>query len=197
MATPINDAAIDRLIQRHITQFRSKGVYTLRLGYKFTGGWITDKPAIVETVDKKLDGLTTRDRLPTEIEDVHVDVREATGLQRLRVQDPVQHALVTSHGRAEHHEPTWKYERDVATRTRLSAAQKVRHPALALQGNKLEIPYSPAAAMLNPVTGTMTVIAHASPDASWPVLRDFLSQTQSRLTVGMCDFTSKHFLDTL
>ena len=88
MATPINLAAIDRLIQRHITQFRGKGVYTLRPGYKFTGGWITDKPAIVETVDKKLDGLTTRDRLPTEIDDLTVDVREATGLQRLRVQDP-------------------------------------------------------------------------------------------------------------
>ena len=197
MATPINHAAVDRLIQRHIKQFRNKGVYTLRPGYKFVGGWITDKPAVVATVDKKLAGLPPRNRLPTEIEDVPVDVREATGLQRLRAQDPVQHALVTSHGRAEHQEPTWKYERDVATGATLSAAKKISHPALVTQGKKPEIPYSPAATPLDPVTETMTVIAHASPDAGWPVLRDFLSQTQSRLTVGMYDFTSKHILDTL
>lgn len=85
MATPINHAAIDRLIQRPIKQLRNKGVYTLWPGYKFTGGWITDKPAIVATVDKELAGLRPRDRLPTEIEDVPVDVREATGLQRLRL----------------------------------------------------------------------------------------------------------------
>ena len=133
MATTINHAVIDRLIQRHIKKFRKKGVYALRPGYKFTGGWITDKPAIIATVDKKLDGLPPHDQLPTEIEDVPVDVREATGLQRLRAQDPVQHALVTSHGRSEHQEPTWPYERDVATGEKISAAKKVSQPALVHQ----------------------------------------------------------------
>lgn len=57
MATPTNRAAINRLIQRHLKQFPNKGVSTIRPGYKFTGGWITDKSAIVATVDRKLDGL--------------------------------------------------------------------------------------------------------------------------------------------
>lgn len=198
MATPINRAAIDHVIGRNIRAFRKRGVYTVRPGYKFTGGWITDKPAIVVTVEKKLDKLVPRDRLPAEVEDIPVDVREATGLQRLRAHDPVAHALVVAHGRPEFHEPQWPDERDVATGRKLSAMPAVRDPALARMSNKPEIPYTPAPnATLDPVTDTMTVIAHASPDAGWPVLRDFLNGTASRLTVGMYDFTSAHVLDTL
>ncbi len=198
MATPINRTAIDRVIQRNMTALRKRGVYSVRPGYKFTGGWITDKPAIVATVEKKLDKLPPRDRLPAELEDIPVDVREATGLQRLRAKDPAAHALVFAHGRAEFHEPQWPDERNVATGQKIAPQAAVSHPALANLSSKPQISYTPAANVsLDPVTDTMTIIVHASPDAGWPVLRDFLSGTSSRLTIGMYDFTSAHILATV
>jgi hypothetical protein len=60
----------------------------VRPGYELTEGWITDKPAIVATVDKKPDSLTPKQMLPAEVEDVPVDVRQAKGMQRLRAADP-------------------------------------------------------------------------------------------------------------
>ena len=47
---------------------------------------------------------------------------------------------------------------------------------------------------LDPVSGTLSVICCASPDAGWPVLRDFLGRMQQKLTVGMYDCTSAHIL---
>ena len=35
------------------------------------------------------------------------------------------------------------------------------------------------------------------PDAGWPTLKSFLAGTQSRLTVGMYDFTSAHVLNAV
>ena len=83
MATKIDYSRMHKVIQRNIKSFKKPGVLTVRPGYELTGGWITDKPAIVATVDKKLDGLTPKQMLPAEVEDVPVDVREATGMQRL------------------------------------------------------------------------------------------------------------------
>jgi hypothetical protein len=64
--------------------------------------------------------------------------------------------------------------------------------------DKPEIPYTlPPNTKLRSDTDKMTVIPHVSPDAGWPVLRDFLNRTTSRLTVGMYAFTSAHVLDAL
>jgi len=43
-------ARIDRVIRQRWRELCKLGVLAVRLGYKFTGGWITDKPAIVVTV---------------------------------------------------------------------------------------------------------------------------------------------------
>ena len=196
MATPVNAAAIDAVIRRNLHRFRNKGVLSVRPGYKFTGGWITDKPAIVATVDKKLENLPPSRMLPAEVDNVPVDVREATGLQRLRARNLAAHDLVTSYGRREYVEPKWTLERNPQTGKLLSAVT-ARAPAAMQAAQKPEIDYKPAAIPLDPVTGQMTIIASASPDAGWPVLRDFLNGIKSHLTVGMYDFTSKHILDTL
>jgi hypothetical protein len=45
---------------------------------------------------------------------------------------------------------------------------------------------------LNLVEDTMEVTLHASPDAGWPTLSDFLGRTENRLTVGMYEFTAPH-----
>jgi len=197
MATPINRAAIDAVIRRNLGQFRNKGVFTVRPGYKFTGGWITDKPSIVATVDKKLENLPPSQMLPAEVENVPVDVREATGLQRLRHSDRAAHDLVVTHGRREFQEPNWQFERNAQTGKLVDHAPVTKQPALASAAKKPQVPYQPASVPLNPVTAPMTIIAHASPDAGWPVLQQFFNGIKSKLTVGMYDFTSKHVLDAL
>ena len=40
----------------------------------------------------------------------------------------------------------------------------------------------------------MRVIAHASPDAGWPVLKSFLAGTKKRLVIGMYDFGAPHIV---
>jgi len=197
MATQLDEAAIDQVIRRNLGKFRKKGVYTVRPGYKFTGGWITDKPAIVATVDKKLDGLPPSQMLPAEVDDVPVDVREATGLQRLRAKSPLDHALVVTHGRREFVEPQWKFERNAQTGRLLSQAAAPAHPALARKNGKQQIKYTaPPNVPLKAVTGKMTVTPLVSPDTGWPGLSAFLKGTQSTLTIGMYDFTSAHILNT-
>src|SRR5829696_7046968 len=58
-------------------------------------------------------------------------------------------------------------------------------------------PYVPPNVPLAAVTEEMTVICHASPDAGWRILREFLVKTQTRLTSTMYEFTARHVLDTL
>ena len=54
-------------------------------------------------------------------------------------------------------------------------------------------PTGPGAPSLDPVEGDMTVTVCASPDAGWPVLRDFFREgVGQRLTVAMYDFTAPH-----
>ena len=50
MSTPIPYKKIDAIIRRNMKLFRKPGVLTVRPGYNISGGWITDKPAIVVTV---------------------------------------------------------------------------------------------------------------------------------------------------
>lgn len=195
MATKINYSAMDKVIRRNVKAFRKPGVFTVRPGYKFTGGWVTDKPAIVATVDKKLDGLPPNQKLPSEVEDVPVDVREATGLQRLRSLDPPAQTLMLSHARGQYREPEWKNERTVSDG---KLVPRQVHSARGKKAKKEQIEYSaPPSCPLNPVTRRMTIIAHASPEDGYPVLTDFLAKTASHLSVAMYDFTSADLLNAM
>lgn len=195
MATKIDYSGMDKIIQRNIKSFRKPGVLTVRPGYKLTGGWITDKPAIVATVDKKLDGLTPKQKLPAEVEDVPVDVREATGMQRLRAADPAAYALMVTHERGQFHSPHWKNERAVSDGKPIPRPQ---HSARGTEAKKEQIKYTaPPNMPLAPVTRSMTIIAHASPEDGYPVLTDFLAKTTSHLTVAMYDFTSGDLLNAM
>lgn len=197
MPTTVNHRAIDGIMRRNISALRKPGALTVRPGFKMTGGWITNKPAIVVTVDKKLDALKASDKLPAEIEDVPLDVREATGLQRLRAKNPTAHALVVAHGRSENNEPTWKFERSLPDGKLLSQAPMPQHSSLRQMSKKPQIPYSAPPQPLAAATRNMTIIAHASPDDGFPVLTDFLAQTRNHLTVAMYDFTSAELLDAV
>jgi S1-C subfamily serine protease len=52
----------------------------------------------------------------------------------------------------------------------------------------------PADVALEPVEEEMKITCHLCPDAGWPMLRDFLSETKKRLTIGMYDFTAPHII---
>jgi phospholipase D-like protein len=198
MATRKSLAAIDRIVRRNLAKFRKPGVMTVRPGYKLTGGWITDRPAIVATVDRKLDGLPPEQMLPREVDDVAVDVREATGLQRLRDTDAKAHALVVSHGRNEFQEPDWPLERRVSDGTLIPKAQKNPLNRRGTNAPKRQIKYTaPIGAQLVPVTRKMTIVAIASPDDGYPMLIDFLAGTKKHLSVGIFDFTSADLLDAV
>lgn len=61
------------------------------------------------------------------------------------------------------------------------------------QRGTYQSPSGPGAPTLETVTDIMEVTVCASPDAGWPVLRDFLKAgVEERLTVAMYDFTADH-----
>jgi hypothetical protein len=198
MAAKINRAAIDRVIRKNLGKLRKPGVMTVRPGFEMTGGLMTDKPAIVATVDKKVKGLPPKDLLPGEVDNVPVDVREATGLQRLRQSDPEAHQIVVSHGRKEFAEPDWPFERNVSDGSLVPKTKRTPLNSKGTTQKKPEIDYSgPPGVQLAPVTRNMTIIANASPDAGYPVLTKFLAETAQRLTIAMYDFTSGDLLQAV
>jgi phosphatidylserine/phosphatidylglycerophosphate/cardiolipin synthase-like enzyme len=196
MNAPIPYEKIDEIISRHLKLFRKKGVLTVRAGYKISGNWITNKPAIVVTVVEKINGLRGKGKLPAEVEGVPVDVRQATSMQRLRSKSPEQFSLVQAHGRNEFKEPQWKDEKSVQTGQVLKPAAVITNVA-SVKSAKTEIDYKPASPALAKLTTTATIVAYATPDDGFTVLADFLKQTKTDLTIGMYDFTSNDILQTV
>jgi hypothetical protein len=197
MPASIDRAAIDRVIRKHLARLRKPGVLTVRPGFELAHGRISGRAAIVVTVDRKRARVPARERLPEEIDGLPVDVREATGMQRLRRDNPTAHALAVRHARPEEQEPEWPYERRVSDGKRVSARPASTHPAARAVDRKPQIPYTPATPPLVAVTRPMTLIACASPDAGFSVLAGFLAGVRERLTVGLYDFTSAGILHAL
>jgi hypothetical protein len=196
-ARQIDRAAIDRVIQRHMSQLKRPGVLTAHPGYQFTGGRLTGRPAIVVTVMRKRRRVPPSQQLPTEIEGIPVDVRPSTAMQRLRATAPAKHALLARFGPPEHREPDWPDERRVSDGKKLSSIRAPRHPAWNSMAKKPQIAYTPAKPSLAKVSRPITMLACASPDAGFTVLAEFLQGTKERLTVGLYDFTSGDILRTL
>jgi phosphatidylserine/phosphatidylglycerophosphate/cardiolipin synthase-like enzyme len=71
----------------------------------------------------------------------------------------------------------------------LAAAHKPTKPSIPYKG--------PDGFNLDPVEDNFTITCHASPDAGLLELKPFLAGVESRLTVGMYDFTSAKILDAL
>src|SRR5580704_18420421 len=105
--------AIDQTIQKNLNRLRKPGVLTVRPGFKITEHQLTGKSAIVVTVHTKKKGLPKNELLPTSIGEIPVDVREATGYQRLCVHDPAAAELAQTFRRPEDMQPTWPLEREM------------------------------------------------------------------------------------
>jgi PLD-like domain len=187
--------ALDQVILKHLDELKKPGVLSVRPGYQVAGGWPTKKPAIVVTVDRKLDALPPQDRLPETIDGFSVDVRQASPLQRLRATNSTLYASVAASVTPELERPTFPYERDLSGQSLAPLAATVeamRRPS------KQQLRYvAPDGAPLKAITDEMTMICHASPDAGWPTLKEFLEGTTHSLTVGMYDFTSPHIAESV
>jgi len=187
--------AVDQVILQHLDQLKKPGVLSVRPGYQVAGGWPTKKPAIVVTVDRKRDDLAPQDQLPETIDGFAVDVRQANPLQRMRATNPTLYTSVAATARPELEQPVFPYERDLNGQSLAPLAAAV---ATMRGPSKQQLRYvPPSGAPLRAVTDDMTIICHASPDAGWPTLKDFLQGTTDTLTVGMYDFTSTHIAETV
>ena len=140
-------------------------------------------------------------RLPAEIHDIPIDVRQATAMQCLRDWWPEDFKLAMVHGRTEQKDPQWKMERNVQTGRLVPPPpvmnQKATPKLASVKTSKQQVTYTGAGIPLSKFTGKVTMIAYASPDDGFFVLRDYLTQTKSDLNIAMYDFTSGELLDTV
>jgi len=188
---PNDEAQINAVIAANLAALQKPGVLAVRAGYKVVGGWPTRKPAIVVTVVQKSDAVPAQDRLPDKIGDVAVDVRQASPLKQLELDDPAGYEAIAERLPAEQRVARFADEQP------LNPAPTPPGP-LAAQAAKPTLPYSgPAGSNLSPVEDEFTITCHASPDAGWPTLSAFLSGTSEQLTVGLYDFTSAHVLSAV
>ena len=174
-------------IQANLDAFRKPGVLAVRPGYKSTpDGKLTTQKAVVAVVDPGKPAPI----LPSEVDGFPVDVRQADSAELLEASNPMLSAAIAT----THEEFSDEAFPDAPS---LSAKPAEVTAPLALLAAKPQLPYEPADVPLAKVSGRIPILCHASPDAGWPTLKDFLSKTSQRLTVGMYDFTSKHILDAV
>jgi PLD-like domain len=179
-----------KVIDAHRTELDRPGVLSVRPGYEFTAGWLTGRRAIVVTVRRKLRQLPADQMLPDQIAGVPVDVRQASARKCLELLQPNRYAaqlrLAPDTGSVPHfpQEQTLTGDHPAAAASAHAELAKIVKTPLTYAG--------PAHVALKPITAEATLILSASPDAGWPVLRDFLTATTTTLTVGMYDFTAGH-----
>lgn len=160
-ATPASGAGSGASVEAAVGAARqmvggSPSVLTVRDGFVFKDGWITDQPAIVVVVRDTEAPAPAELGIPDQIEGFPVVVRPAGPSDYLESRDDLMATL------------------EGLPRTTYTPPDDVT---------------------LEEVDDEMKVVCHFCPDAGWPTLRDFLSETKKRLTIGMYDFTAPHIID--
>jgi V8-like Glu-specific endopeptidase len=144
-------------------------VLTVRLGYVFKDGWITNERALVVTVRQKQTPAALREARIPPLPETYM------GLP-IEVTNPSIEDLVA------------------LARNRATAEATFSAPVAMRE----EITYtSPRGVPLKPISADMHVIAHVSPDVGSSQLSAFLTATNERLVVGMYDFGAPHIADAL
>ncbi len=189
-------AKVDAAIQQNLNQFTKPNVLSVRPGFEMVNGLISDNPAIVVLVRKKDAAIADADKLPDTVAGIPVDVREADTLQKMRADEPQRYSQFIATTSPQYALPTFPMQREPGT----GAAQAPQFSATlaASKPVKPEVSYTPApGAKLDEVNEPMWILCHASPDAGWPTLKQFLAGVRTNLTAGMYDFTSAHILEAL
>ncbi len=172
------------------------GVLALEPGVRKQGGRaVADTPTVVVTVERKVSqsSLAPEEDLQTLFGAENVDVVEASPLKALFAQ-PAKYGI--------HEEMLSELETLLgypflpeaigvpAPRSRSATrAARERRAELAdrMRGN----------GTLQPLQGPLRLLCHASPDAGWRGLREFLRNAQQELVVGMYELTAPHVGDLL
>ncbi len=189
--------AIDQVIQKNLHQLQKPGVLFIRPGYKGTRGKVTDIPAVVVTVEDKRKKIPLRDRVPATVGGYPTDVRQASPMHLLRASNPDLWAEVATTAPPQFLRPVFPFERDAAGQLVAPVLAEAAAKVAARTPPKEPIPYKPPdRPLLDPITDTFKITCHASPDAGWPTLKHFLSDTKHGLTVAIYEFTAPYIVQT-
>jgi PLD-like domain len=190
-------AAVDQVIQKNLPQLQKPGVLFIRPGYKSKGGKVTDVPSIVVTVEDKRKNMPSRDRVPKTIGGYPTDVRQASPMHLLRASNPDLWAEVAATAPPQFLRPVFPFERDAAGQLVAPILAAAAAKVAARKPPKDPLPYTPPARPpLTPFTDTFKITCHASPDAGWPTLKSFISDTKHGLTVAMYEFTAPYIVQS-
>ncbi|RKE38040.1 phospholipase D-like protein [Paraburkholderia sp. BL23I1N1] len=195
-APPPNLASIDirAMLDTHAVSFRHAGVLSVRSGLQWpTSGHTATRAIIVTVTPDKL--ATLQSALPRQIDGVPVDVRAADAMESMQALDPSRYCALAE-ARHELRQPYFADQVFFDKQGNALASPPAPLVAFAAaRAHKDEIPYTPAPdANLNSVTEQVSLVLHASPDAGWAELSNFIAGVREELVVGMYDFTSAHIL---
>ncbi|MCE9529106.1 MAG: hypothetical protein K8R36_23925 [Planctomycetales bacterium] len=182
-------AGIRSAIRRHGKKLRAlPNVVEVRPGFKFTDGWITDQPAIVVTVLRKVPPgeLKPKEPIPAEIDGIPTDVAPASPAEQLQHLAPKIRGLRGAPPVPDLYLPGVDREKGSVTRGTMRG----------LGANNKNYK-KPPKLQLKEVNDTVNLICHASPDAGWPKLSEFLGGIKSHFTFAMYDFTATHVFKSL
>jgi len=176
------------IIEAHAQELKKPGVISIRPGYRMQEGWPTKEPAIVVVTSQDAAPVA----LPPELDGVKIEVRKATNIEQYRHTNPGMFAKLADQrpelrgGAFPEIDPVAEDVEEETEETSEGARPKP------------QIPYTaPNGVPLSEVSGTIPILCHASPDAGWPTLKEFLAKTRKTLTVGLYDFTSEHILQAV
>lgn len=191
--------AQDALNALHKNQgtFAKAGVLSVRTGLSWRTAAAPAQHAIVVTAQPD-HVAALRAHLPATLDNIPIDVRAANPMEQMRALDPARY-LALAEARQELRQPD--FDGETFFDGKGNAAPQ--HPApltafFAARAHKPQEPYAPApGASLDEVTAPVTLVLHASPDAGWAQLSNFLAGVRENLVVGMYDFTSAHVLSAV
>ncbi|WP_185732376.1 phospholipase D-like domain-containing protein [Burkholderia sp. Bp8963] len=186
-------AALDALAANRPV-FANEGVLSVRAGLSWPLPPAAPRHTIVVTAQPD-QVVALRAQLPATLDNVPVEVRAANAMEEMRVLDPGRY-LAIADARHELRQPD--FDGEVFFDGKGNAVQDHPAPLTAFataRAHKEQIPYTPAPeATLDEVTAPVTLVLHASPDAGWSQLSNFIAGVREELVVGMYDFTSAHIL---
>lgn len=183
-------------LMANLDQFGKPGVLSARPAIDLTtADGSTPRYVVQVTVQpERLEALQST--LQNAVAGVPVRVRPASTLQRLRADRPADFVMLAS-ARHELREPEFPDEVFFDDSGKQAEAS-VTASAFAARTGKPQIDYTqPEGATLDAVEEEVTLVLHASPDAGWDQLSQFLAGIEHELVVGMYDFTSGHILQAL
>jgi hypothetical protein len=180
------ESDVSEVIDRNLALFDKPGVLSMRPGLKVKNDLFKNKLAIVVMVHRKLSSPPKEMRLPTTVEGIPVDVRQASPAKREQIINPAVYAMrlrfTPDVGAAQY----FADERTPSgARPALIAAGQAERASRA----KEHLEYTPPPGVqLQSVDEEVTIEASASPDSGWRTLRPFLAATKASLVVAMYQF---------